>query len=76
MANSNSIEIEGVVVEALANTMFRVKVSIAPGQETILLGTISGKMRTRYIRILPGDRVKVMVVPPDLTKGKIVYPYR
>jgi translation initiation factor IF-1 len=76
MANSNSIEIEGVVVEALPNTMFRVKVSIAPGQETILLGTISGKMRTRYIRILPGDRVKVVVVPPDLTKGRITYRYR
>jgi translation initiation factor IF-1 len=76
MANNNSVEIDGVVVEALPNTMFRVKVSIAQGQEAILLATISGKMRTNYIRILPGDRVKVVVVPPDLTKGRITYRYK
>jgi len=76
MANNNSVELDGVVVESLPNTMFRVKVNIGDGQEHILLATISGKMRTRWIRILPGDRVKVVVVPPDLTKGRITYRFR
>lgn len=76
MANNNSVELDGVVVEALPNTMFRVKVNIGDGKEHILLATISGKMRTRWIRILPGDRVKVVVVPPDLTKGRVVYRYK
>ncbi len=76
MANNNSIELEGVVREALPNTMFRVAVNISPENEAILLATISGKMRTNYIKILPGDRVKVVVVPPDITKGRITYRYR
>ncbi len=76
MANSNSIEIEGVVVEALPNTMFRVKVDIGDGREHIVLTTLSGKMKTRWIRVLPGDKVKLVVVPPDLTQGRIIYRFR
>jgi translation initiation factor IF-1 len=58
------IEIEGVIVEALPNAMFRV------------LAHISGKMRQHYIRILPEDRVVVELSPYDLTRGRIVFRYR
>ncbi len=63
------IEVEGEIVEALPSTMFRVQVD--SGHE--VLATISGKMRKNYIRILPGDRVKVQLSPYDLTKGRIVF---
>ena len=80
MAQTSGIELDGVVVEALPNTMFRVKARVPAGnnetREVELLATISGKMRTNYIRILNGDRVKVVVIPPDLTKGRITYRYR
>ena len=66
------IEVEGEVVEALPSTMFRVEVE--GGHQ--VLATISGKMRKHYIRILPGDRVKVELSPYDLTRGRIVYRYR
>lgn len=80
MATTNSVELDGVVTEALPNTMFRVTMQV-PTQsgevrEALLLATLSGKMRTRHIRVLPGDKVKVVVVPPDLSKGRIVYRYR
>lgn len=71
------IEIEGEVVEALPNTMFRVKV--ASGQlpnideERIVLCHLSGRMRLHYVRILPGDRVKIELTPYDLEKGRITY---
>ena len=64
------IEVEGEVVEALPSTMFRVQVENMP--DTIL-ATISGKMRKHYIRILPGDKVKVELSPYDLTKGRIIF---
>ena len=63
------IELEGVVIEALPNAVFRVK--LETGQE--ILGHISGKIRKHFIRILPGDKVKVELSPYDLTKGRIVY---
>ena len=66
------IEVEGEVVEALPSTMFRVQID--GGHE--VLATISGKMRKHYIRILPGDRVKVEVSAYDLTRGRITYRYR
>jgi translation initiation factor IF-1 len=66
------IEVEGEVVEALPSTMFRVDVE--GGHE--VLATISGKMRKRYIRILPGDRVKVELSPYDLTRGRITFRLR
>lgn len=79
MAQTSGIELEGVVVETLPNTTFRVKVNVPVGEETReveMLATISGKMRTHYIRILNGDRVKLMITPPDLSKGRITYRYR
>jgi translation initiation factor IF-1 len=66
------IEIEGAVVEALPNAMFRVE--LTNGHR--VLAHISGKMRQHYIRILPEDRVIVELSPYDLTRGRIVYRYK
>jgi translation initiation factor IF-1 len=66
------IEVEGEVVEALPSTMFRVHVET--GHD--VLAKISGKMRKNYIRILPGDRVKVELSPYDLSRGRITYRHR
>lgn len=66
------IEVEGTVVEPLPNAMFKVKLD--NGHE--VLGHISGKMRMYYIRILPGDRVKMELSPYDLERGRITYRYR
>jgi translation initiation factor IF-1 len=67
-----AIELEGEVNEALPNTMF--KVELDNGHE--VLAHISGKMRMHYIRILPGDRVKVELSPYDLTRGRITYRFK
>jgi translation initiation factor IF-1 len=67
------IEVEGEVVEALPSTMFRVQIE---GMDSNVLATISGKMRKHYIRILPGDKVKVELSPYDLTRGRITYRHR
>ncbi len=72
MAKEESIEVTGIVKEALPNAMFRVE--LENGHE--VLGHISGKMRKHYIRILPGDKVKVELSPYDLTRGRIVYRYK
>ncbi|MFQ5788248.1 MAG: translation initiation factor IF-1 [Thermodesulfobacteriota bacterium] len=69
MPKEERIEFEGIVIEALPNAMFRVK--IENGHE--ILAYVSGKMRTRFIRILPGDKVKVELSTYDLTKGRITY---
>jgi translation initiation factor IF-1 len=68
----DTIEVEGEITEALPSTMFRVAVD---GGHSVL-ATISGKMRKNYIRILPGDKVKVELSPYDLTRGRITYRYR
>jgi translation initiation factor IF-1 len=68
----DKIEVEGEITEALPSTMFRVEVE---GGHSVL-ATISGKMRKHYIRILPGDKVKVELSPYDLTRGRITYRYR
>jgi translation initiation factor IF-1 len=68
----DAIELEGEVVEALPNTMFRVQLE----NELEILAHISGKMRMNYIRILPGDRVKVELSPYDLTRGRITYRFK
>jgi translation initiation factor IF-1 len=65
------IEVEGTVVEALPNTMFRVE--LENGHR--VLATISGKMRQHYIRILPEDRVAIELSPYDLSRGRITYRY-
>ena len=67
------IEVEGEVVEALPSTMFRVQIE---DMDTTVLATISGKMRKHYIRILPGDKVKVELSAYDLGRGRITYRHR
>jgi translation initiation factor IF-1 len=72
MAKQQAIEQDGEVVEALPNAQFRVR--LENGHE--ILGLLSGKMRMHFIKILPGDRVKVELSPYDLSKGRIVYRYK
>lgn len=69
MAKEEAIEVEAIVLEPLPNAMFRVK--LENGHQ--VLAHISGKMRKHFIRILPGDRVKVELSPYDLNRGRIVY---
>ena len=72
MAKKDLIEVEGTVVELLPNAMFRVE--LQSGHR--VLAHISGKMRIHFIRILPGDRVKVELSPYDPSRGRITYRYR
>jgi translation initiation factor IF-1 len=72
MAKAGVIEVEGIVKEALPNTTFRVQ--LENGHE--ILAHSSGKMRMNYIRILPGDKVKIELSPYDLTRGRITYRYK
>jgi translation initiation factor IF-1 len=69
MAKEDNIELEGLVVETLPNTTFKVKLE----NDHIITAHISGKMRKNYIRILTGDKVKVEMSPYDLTKGRITF---
>ena len=72
MSKLGVIEQDGTIVEALSNAMFRVE--LENGHE--LIAHISGKMRMHYIKILPGDKVKVEMSPYDLTRGRIIYRYK
>ncbi|MCH7512663.1 MAG: translation initiation factor IF-1 [Bacteroidetes bacterium] len=72
MTKQASIEQDGTIVEALSNAMFRVE--LENGHRVI--AHISGKMRMHYIKILPGDKVKLEMSPYDLTKGRITYRYK
>ena len=72
MAKQAAIEKEGVIIEALSNAMFRVELD----NGHVIIAHISGKMRMHYIKILPGDKVKVEMSPYDLTKGRIVFRYK
>ena len=72
MQKEESIEVEGTVTEALPNAMFRVELK----NKHIVLAHISGKMRMNFIRILPGDRVKLEMSPYDLSRGRITYRYK
>ena len=69
MAKEDALEVEGTVVEALPNTMFRVE--LANGHK--ILANISGKLRMNYIRIVPGDKVTIEMSPYDLTRGRITW---
>ena len=69
MAKEDVIEVEGTVVEALSNTNF--KVELENGHQ--ILAHISGKLRMNYIKILPGDKVKVELSPYDLSRGRIIW---
>ena len=72
MSKQSAIEQDGTIIEALGNANFRVQ--LQNGHE--ITAHISGKMRLHYIRILPGDKVKVEMTPYDLTKGRIVFRYK
>ena len=72
MAKQDVIELEGTVLEALPNAMFRVE--LENGHK--ILAHISGKMRMHYIKILPGDKVSIEMSPYDLTKGRITYRHK
>jgi translation initiation factor IF-1 len=72
MAKEEQIEMEGTVIDALPNTMFRVQLE----NGHVVLAHISGKMRKNYIRILKGDKVTVEMTPYDLTKGRIIFRHK
>jgi len=72
LAKEESIEIEGVILEALPNAQFKVKLE----NSLEVLAHVSGKIRMHYIRILPGDKVKVQISPYDISKGRITYRYK
>ena len=72
MAKQPSIEQDGVITEALSNAMFRVELE----HGHIITAHLSGKMRMHYIKILPGDKVRVDMSPYDLTKGRITFRYK
>ena len=69
MAKEELIETEGVVIEALPNAMFRVELE----NKHLVLAHVSGKMRMNFIRILPGDKVKLELSPYDLSRGRITF---
>ncbi len=69
VAKEEAIEVEGIVKESLPNTMFRVELK----NGHVILAHLSGKMRKHYIRIVPGDSVKVALSPYDLNRGRIIY---
>jgi len=72
MAKEQGITVEGTVLEALPNTMFRVELE----NKHTVLAHVSGKMRMHFIKILPGDRVTIELSPYDLKRGRIVYRYK
>lgn len=72
MAKQQSFKVDGTIIEALPNAMFRVQ--LENGHE--IIAYISGKMRMNYIKILPGDKVSLEMSPYDLTKGRITYRYK
>lgn len=72
VAKEEAIEVEGLVKEALPNTMFRVELK----NGHVIMAHLSGKMRKHYIRIVPGDSVKVALSPYDLDKGRIIFRQR
>ncbi|MBI4129945.1 translation initiation factor IF-1 [Candidatus Roizmanbacteria bacterium] len=76
--HQGTFEVDGIVEEALPNTMFRVKVTHAQDEslkETVILCHLSGKMRMHYVRVMPGDRVRIEMTPYDQAKGRIVFRY-
>lgn len=72
MAKQGSIEQDGTVIESLGNAMFRVELQ----NGHVVIAHISGKMRMHYIKILPGDKVKLEMSPYDLTKARITFRYK
>lgn len=71
MVKQKNIEVNGIVIEALPNAMFKIKLK----NNFIIIGHISGKIRKNFIKILPGDKVKVEISPYDIKRGRIKYRY-
>ncbi len=69
MAHQGTIEVGGQVVEALPNTMFRVKLT----DDRVILCHLAGRLRINYIRIMPGDQVRLEITPYDPTRGRIIF---
>jgi translation initiation factor IF-1 len=69
MPKKDEIEVEGIVLEALPNAMFKVKID----EEHEILATLSGRIRMNFVRIIPGDKVRVVLSPYDLTRGRITW---
>ena len=72
MAKEEAIKVEGTVLETLPNAMFKVKLE----NDHVVLAQIAGKMRMHYIRLLPGDKVKIELSPYDLSRGRITYRFK
>lgn len=72
MAHKGTTEVEGTIVEAMPNTLFRV--DLVDGRR--ILASVAGKMRRNFIRILPGDRVRVEMTPYDKERGRIIFRYK
>ena len=72
MAKQEAIQLDGTVLESLGNAMFSVELE----NGHVIKATISGKMRMHYIKILPGDKVQVVMTPYDLTRGRITYRHK
>ncbi len=72
MIHQGTIEVEGEVVEALPNTLFKVKLD----DGRVIVCHLAGRMRMNYIRILPGDKVRLEMTPYDNAKGRIIYRYK
>ncbi len=72
MPKKDEIEVEGIVTEALPNAMFKVKID----EEHEILATLSGRIRMNFVRIVPGDKVRVVLSPYDLTRGRIIWRVR
>ncbi len=72
MPKKEEIEVEGVVMEALPNAMFKVKIN----EEHEVLATLSGRIRMNFVRIVPGDKVRVVLSPYDLSRGRIIWRVR
>jgi translation initiation factor IF-1 len=72
MPKKEEIEVEGVVTEALPNAMFKVKIN----EEHEVLATLSGRIRMNFVRIVPGDKVRVVLSPYDLSRGRIIWRVR
>ncbi|HEY4033637.1 MAG TPA: translation initiation factor IF-1 [Ktedonobacteraceae bacterium] len=72
MPKKDEIEVEGIVIESLPNAMFKVKID----EEHDILATLSGRIRMNFVRIVPGDKVRVVLSPYDLTRGRIIWRVR
>ena len=72
MPKKDEIEVEGIVREALPNAMFKVEID----EEHEVLATLSGRIRMNFVRIVPGDKVRVVLSPYDLTRGRIIWRVR